>query len=77
MEGLRPTGIPGGGLPRAQGNTRRGVRGLSVSLRVQRLAGGSPVFMAVFDLPWTLLFIGAIFVFHPWLGWLAARGAVC
>ncbi|GAA5074599.1 type I secretion system permease/ATPase [Roseibacterium beibuensis] len=40
---------------------------------VQRLAA-SPVFMALFDLPWTPLFIGAIFLFHPWLGWLALAG---
>nr|WP_239025542.1 type I secretion system permease/ATPase [Roseibacterium persicicum] len=40
---------------------------------VQRLTG-SPVFMAVFDLPWTPLFLAAIFLFHPWLGWLAVAG---
>ncbi|MBF9057662.1 type I secretion system permease/ATPase [Rhodobacterales bacterium HKCCSP123] len=42
---------------------------------VQRLVA-SPVFMAVFDLPWTPLFIAAIFLFHPWLGWLAVGGAL-
>ena len=42
---------------------------------VQRLAA-SPVFMALFDLPWTPLFIAAIFMFHPWLGWLAVAGAL-
>lgn len=42
---------------------------------VQRLSA-SPVFMAVFDLPWTPLFIAAIFIFHPWLGGLAVLGAV-
>lgn len=40
---------------------------------VQRLTG-APVFMAFFDLPWTPLFIAAIFLFHPWLGWLAVAG---
>ena len=40
---------------------------------VQRLTA-SPVFMALFDLPWTPLFIAAIFLFHPWLGWLALAG---
>jgi ATP-binding cassette subfamily C protein len=40
---------------------------------VQRLTA-SPVFLAVFDLPWTPLFIAAIFLFHPWLGWLAVAG---
>jgi len=34
----------------------------------------TPVFMALFDLPWTLFFIGAIFLFHSWLGWLALAG---
>ncbi|MEM9764730.1 MAG: type I secretion system permease/ATPase, partial [Pseudomonadota bacterium] len=33
-----------------------------------------PVFMALFDIPWTPLFVAAIFVFHPWLGWLAVAG---
>ena len=34
----------------------------------------SPVFLAVFDLPWSPLFLLAIFVFHPWLGFLAMGG---
>ncbi|WP_431297990.1 type I secretion system permease/ATPase [Tabrizicola sp. BL-A-41-H6] len=34
----------------------------------------SPAFLAILDTPWTPLFIAAIFVFHPWLGWLAASG---
>ncbi len=42
---------------------------------VQRL-WGSPVLMAIFDIPWTPLFIGAIFVFHPLLGWLAVGGGI-
>ncbi len=41
---------------------------------IQRLTA-SPVFMALFDLPFTPLFIAAIFTFHPWLGWLALGGA--
>lgn len=35
----------------------------------------APVFLALFDLPWSPLFFAAIFVFHPWLGWLAVAGA--
>lgn len=35
---------------------------------------GSPVLLAVFDLPWTPVFIAAIFIFHPMLGWLAVAG---
>ncbi|HEX9857255.1 MAG TPA: type I secretion system permease/ATPase [Paracoccaceae bacterium] len=42
---------------------------------VQRL-WASPVLIAIFDIPWTPLFIAAIFIFHPWLGWLAVSGGV-
>jgi ATP-binding cassette, subfamily C, bacterial len=42
---------------------------------IQRL-WGSPVLLAIFDIPWTPLFIGAIFIFHPWMGWLAVAGGV-
>ncbi len=42
---------------------------------VQRL-WGSPVLMAIFDIPWTPFFVGAIFVFHPLLGWLAVGGGI-
>jgi ATP-binding cassette, subfamily C, bacterial len=42
---------------------------------VQRLIG-SPVLVAFFDIPWTPLFIGAIFIFHPVLGWLAVAGGM-
>ncbi|MCA0273254.1 MAG: type I secretion system permease/ATPase [Proteobacteria bacterium] len=34
----------------------------------------SPVFLALFDLPWAPLFLLAVFIFHPWLGWLAVAG---
>jgi ATP-binding cassette subfamily C protein len=42
---------------------------------VQRLLS-SPVLLALFDIPWTPLFIAAIFIFHPWLGYLAVAGGV-
>ena len=42
---------------------------------VQRL-WASPVLLALFDIPWTPIFIAAIFIFHPWLGWLAVAGGV-
>lgn len=35
----------------------------------------SPLLLALFDLPWTPVFLGAIFIFHPLLGWLALAGA--
>ena len=41
---------------------------------VQRLFV-SPVLLAIMDAPWTPLFIAAIFLFHPMLGWLALAGA--
>jgi ATP-binding cassette subfamily C protein len=34
----------------------------------------SPVAMALFDLPWTVLFMFGIFIFHPYLGYLALAG---
>ncbi|MBT9244737.1 type I secretion system permease/ATPase [Gemmobacter fulvus] len=42
---------------------------------IQRL-WASPVLLAVFDIPWTPLFVAAIFIFHPWMGWLAVLGGV-
>jgi len=34
----------------------------------------SPAMLALFDVPWTPLFIAAIFIFHPLLGWMAIAG---
>jgi ATP-binding cassette subfamily C protein len=34
----------------------------------------SPVLLALMDLPWTPFFLVAIFIFHPFLGWLAIAG---
>lgn len=34
----------------------------------------SPISSALMDLPWTPIFLAAIFVFHPTLGWLAIAG---
>ncbi|MFN3642557.1 MAG: type I secretion system permease/ATPase [Gemmobacter sp.] len=36
----------------------------------------SPVLMALFDMPWTPLFVAAIFIFHPLLGVLAVGGGL-
>ncbi|WP_424830657.1 type I secretion system permease/ATPase [Ruegeria sp.] len=36
----------------------------------------SPVFLALMDIPWTPIFLAAIFLFHPLLGWLAVAGGV-
>lgn len=40
---------------------------------VQRLIS-APALMSAFDIPWTPLFLAAIFLFHPWLGILALAG---
>jgi ABC-type protease/lipase transport system fused ATPase/permease subunit len=34
----------------------------------------SPVILALFDMPWTPVFLAAIFIFHPMLGWVALAG---
>ncbi len=36
----------------------------------------SPALPAIMDAPFTPLFVGVIFVFHPWLGWFAVAGAL-
>ncbi len=40
---------------------------------VQRLLS-SPLLTALFDIPWTPVFLAAIAIFHPWLGMLAVGG---
>jgi ATP-binding cassette, subfamily C, bacterial len=42
---------------------------------IQRL-WASPVLLAIFDIPWTPIFVAAIFIFHPYLGWLAVAGGI-
>lgn len=51
----------------------RSATGLRDLEAVQRLQT-SPVLMALFDIPWTPLFLLGIFIFHPWLGCLALGG---
>lgn len=34
-----------------------------------------PAMPALFDLPWIPLFLAAVFLIHPWLGWLTLAGA--
>ncbi|MBD3765494.1 MAG: type I secretion system permease/ATPase [Rhodobacterales bacterium] len=36
----------------------------------------SPVLAALLDMPWAPMFLAAIYVFHPLLGWLALAGGV-
>ncbi|WP_372990811.1 type I secretion system permease/ATPase [Sulfitobacter sp.] len=57
-------------IPSKRGSPSSGQRDLET---VQSLFT-SPVMIALFDAPWTPLFIFAIFIFHPWLGILALVG---
>ncbi|GAB4284202.1 MAG: type I secretion system permease/ATPase [Roseovarius sp.] len=50
--------------------TATGLRDLEA---IQRLLA-SPVLMALFDMPWTPVFLAGIWFFHPWLGMLALGG---
>ena len=43
-------------------------------LRAVQQLMSSPVLMAVFDMPWTPVFLVGISLFHPWLGMLAIAG---
>ncbi|WP_371809830.1 type I secretion system permease/ATPase [Ruegeria sp. HKCCD6428] len=45
-------------------------------LEAIRTLCSSPVLLAVMDIPWTPVFLGAIFIFHPLLGWLAVASGV-
>jgi ATP-binding cassette subfamily C protein len=36
----------------------------------------SPALLAVYDVPWTPVFVFAIFIFHPWMGYLAVAGGL-
>lgn len=65
------------GLSRALVSGERGKpwSGLRDLEAVQKFMA-SPVLFAIFDIPWTPLFVFAIFSFHPALGWLAVGGGL-
>jgi PrtD family type I secretion system ABC transporter len=45
-------------------------------LREIRSVLSGPGLLALFDAPWAGVFLGAIFLLHPMLGWLASAGAI-
>lgn len=45
-------------------------------LDAMRRLAASPAFLTLFDAPWTPIFIGVIFLFHPALGLVALAGAL-
>lgn len=55
-----------------QNATESGLRDLDA---VQRLIG-SPVLLALFDLPWAPMFLAAVYMFHPLLGVIATVGGI-
>jgi len=57
-------------IARSAPDPQSGMRDLEA---VQRFLG-SPALLALFDAPWTPLFLAAIFIFHSWLGSLALVG---
>lgn len=52
---------------------QRSATGLRDLESVQRMMT-SPALMALFDIPWTPVFLIGIAIFHPWLGYLAIVG---
>lgn len=57
----------------AVGQSQKAETGLADLESIQRLMT-SPVLAAVFDIPWTPVFLFGISLFHPWLGLLAIVG---
>jgi ATP-binding cassette subfamily C protein len=50
------------------------VKGSLQDLETVRSFLASPIMLALFDAPWTPVFLVLIFIFHPLLGWLAVAG---
>lgn len=56
----------------------RGERGSPLPLRdldTMRSFLSGPAMGSIFDLPWIPLYVGLLFLIHPWLGWLTLAGA--
>jgi ATP-binding cassette subfamily C exporter for protease/lipase len=51
-----------------------GASGLTRDLETLRGFIGGPAMLALFDLPFTVVFVGALFLIHPALGWITLGG---
>jgi PrtD family type I secretion system ABC transporter len=56
-------------------NTQPSLYGLKDVVTLRTFLSGNNV-IALFDAPWLLVFVGIIFLFHPWMGGIAVLGAV-
>lgn len=56
--------------------TREGATWALRDLSDIRDALSAPATGSLFDMPYTPVFIGALFLFHPWLGWFTVASAV-
>ncbi|MCT2539580.1 type I secretion system permease/ATPase [Sedimentimonas flavescens] len=73
-DGLSPRALSASLALAERGGERRGdVRPLRDLAQVQAVFA-SPALAALFDLPWTPIFLIVLFLFHPLLGWFALAG---
>ena len=57
----------------ASATDKRGVQPVRDLQEIRGFVTG-PAFIALLDAPWSILFVGIIFMFHPMLGWIALVG---
>jgi ATP-binding cassette, subfamily C, bacterial exporter for protease/lipase len=62
-------------LQKSAGGATPGYRPLT-DLGALRSFLSSPYLVALYDLPWFPIYLGVVFILHPWLGYLAIAGAV-
>jgi PrtD family type I secretion system ABC transporter len=59
----------------ASATDRRGAQPMRDLQELRRFVTG-PAFIALLDAPWSVLFVGVIFLLHPVLGWIALAGVL-